>query len=299
VILAVAGALLAAGWMRFTASEPAESGDWPAAPPRLVDPTRVLPGNLGQQVRYMAPYVLENGAVLLDRLLMDPKQPVIWTSAGQTIEAGRLTVPTPADHHAGVYRIEASASTGVRDVFTLVVIPESTSRHFAEWLRTEQRDLDWLRDLPPVYTALLPGGLNPEPETCSPRLWPVLRRVNGNYHPGAAYEMRSAIQPDGSGHQATYDAAGNLLRDSPAAGSADRAAPRSYHPLRLLAHRDRDVLPYIWAAQLDGNPVNPKPFHVDFDAPLLREGDHLRAYRSVRPSFHATRKELPPGVCAQ
>lgn len=169
---------------------------------------------------------------------------------------------------------------------------------FDVWLRAEQADVGWIQGLPPVYSKLLPGGGNPEPENCQPRLWPSIRRISNQYHPGAAYEMRSTPRPDGSGLQATYDANGNLLRDGLAAGSADRASPGSgWNPFLLLAHNNRDVIPFVRAAQLDGNAVHPTLFYRDLDAPILVVGEHLRAYSKVRPVFGPVR-EVQPGTCA-
>lgn len=270
----------------------------------LLDPAKLNASNLnhGRGIRYTLPHVLRAGhpAVALDSLLLDGarRRALTWTVDGEPAANGRLLLTCePPANRVAVRRIVVADGEGSRDEFVLVVIPTTTAVSFQEWLRVQREDVDWIRTLPPVYSSLGPGGSNPEPDHCHPKLWPVLRKVNGHYHPGAAYEMRSAIRQDGSGHQATYDAGGRLLRQAPGAGTADRASPRPYSIFRLIAHRDRDVLPFIWAAQLDGNPVNPQPLYSDFDAPLVREGDHLRAYMSVRPAFNPARQEVPPGVC--
>jgi YD repeat-containing protein len=173
----------------------------------------------------------------------------------------------------------------------------TTRQHFDEWLRAERADTAWLQSLPPVYSRLLPGNRNPEPEDCHPRRWPVLRPMKSNFHPGAAWEMRSTIQADGSGHQATYDAQGNLIRTGAGVGTADRASPRPYQLLRLLAHRNRDVKPFVWAAQLDGNPVQPALLYSGIDRPITRMGEHIADYLRVRPPFPSARREIEPGVC--
>ncbi len=270
----------------------------------LLDASKLNASNLntGQGTMYTAAHVLGAGerAVVLDVFLVEAarRRAVSWTVDGQTASDGRLVVDRePPENHVAVHRVVVAEGNGVRAEFTLVVIPSSTSRRFQEWLRTEKGSMDWTRSLPPVYSSLLPGGVNPEPEGCVPRAWPVLRKVRSQYHPGAVYEMRSAIRADGSGHQATYDARGQLIREGLGAGSADRASPRQYNPFRLMAHRDRDVLPFVWAAQLDGNPVNPKLLYSDFDAPLVHLGEHLRGYMSVRPTFSPVRAEVPAGVC--
>jgi hypothetical protein len=194
----------------------------------------------------------------------------------------------PPPNHVAVHRIDESL---------LVVIPSSTAANFRHWLEAERKDMDWIRQLPPAYAHIGPNGTNPEPEACTPRMWPTLRKINNYLHPGAAHEMRSAPQPDGSGHQATYNAHGELLRIGLAAGSADRASPQIWNPLTLIAHRDRDVLPFYWAAQLDGNPVNPTLFSAGLDGPIAHVGEHLRQYATVRPTFGPSQRELQPGVC--
>lgn len=156
----------------------------------------------------------------------------------------------------------------------------------------------WIERLPPVYSSLAADGLNPEPGGCNPRFWPSIRRVDTKYHPGAAWELRSVTAQDGSGHQAIYDVTGKLIRTTVAAGSADRVSPGFDLTFsRLRRHVDRDITPYVWAAQLDGNPVNPTPFFRDLDRPLIHQGRHLDQYLEVRPAFGPDRREFPPGVC--
>lgn len=225
---------------------------------------------------------------------------VKWTVDGNALASYRFNVGRPpSPNEVRTVTVAAAISRGpVVDRFLLVIVPQPTLDEFRSWLARQKEDIAWISKLPPVYSRLAPGGGNPEPESCRPRLWPVLRKIQVNYHPGAAYEMRSAIQPDGSGHQATYDAAGQLIEVPPGAGSADRAGPRSYNIFRLIRHKDLDVMPYLWAAQLDGNPVQAKTFAVDFDRPLVRVGEYIDAYLSVRPVFDASRQKLEPGVCS-
>jgi hypothetical protein len=271
----------------------------------FIDPSKLNVSNLDSTrgIQYTYPHVLRPGQPFVDlhSVLQNSarNRALTWNANGRPVTNGRLPLRCePAENRVHLYRIVVADGERSRDEFTLLVIPSATAIKFQEWLRAERKDLNWIQALPPVYSRLLPGGSNPEPAGCNPRLWPVLRKVHVNYHPGAAYEMRSAIREDGSGHQATYDAGGQLLRHGTGAGSADRAAPRPYNIFRLIAHRNQDVQPFLWAAQLDGNPVNPKPFYLDFDAPLVREGEHLRAYMGVRPTFNPSQREIPPGVCA-
>jgi hypothetical protein len=294
----VAVLLVVVGWLYIRSSCAPSLGAIPAdSTGLLIDPARVH----ADSKTYTLTHVFREGEpeFALDSMLRHNVRgrALRWTVDAKPVPTGRFRAPCePAANHAGIHRIAVTDGKS-RDGFVLVVIPSATAAKFDTWLRAARQDMAWLQTLPPVYTHLLPGGANPEPDGCRPKVWPVLRRIGGHYHPGAAYEMRSAIQSNGSGHQATYDVNGQLLRLGTGAGSADRAAPRTYSIFRLIAHRDQDVLPFLWAAQLDGNPVNPRPFYTDFDVPLWREGDHLRAYMSVRPTNPA-QKEIPAGMCA-
>ncbi len=225
-------------------------------------------------------------------------EPVNWEADGVPVGKGLLALGRePKENQVRVFKIVAR-STGRADAgFILVVIPRKTALEFDRWLAAEKASMAWIGRLPLVYARLGPNYSNPEPAGCNPKAWAVLRKLDSNYHPGAAYEMRSVPDQEGSGHQATYDASGNLLRIGAAAGSADRGSP-TYNPVTLIRHAKMDVIPYVWAAQLDGNPVNPKWLYADFDRPLIRSGEHIQAYLDVRPIYGPSRQELPPGVCA-
>jgi len=93
-----------------------------------------------------------------------------------------------------------------------------------------------------------------------------------------------------------YDAAGKLIREGLGAGSADKGTPRLWG-FGLMKHLDRDVRPFVWAAQLDGNPVNAIWLYRDLNAPLVRLGDHVKAYQSVRPALANQPSEVPAGTC--
>ncbi len=301
LLLAVAAALAATAWWQYRSlclCSPSATG----LPERedsltLLDSSKLTAVSPG----YTYSHPLPEGArsIALDSLLLQPLSNRKWTAGGAPLAQAQLPLEcAPAANHVAIHRLSVADEAGNIDRFTLIVVPEATAARFEQWVQQERTDSAWHGNLPPVYSSLLPGGVNPEPDRCRPRLWPALRKVHTQYHPGAAYEMRSAMQPEGSGHQAMYDAQGKLIRQGLGAGSADRASPRPWNLFHLKAHRDRDVIPFVWAAQLDGNPVNPKLFYRDFDAPLLRQGDHLAAYMAVRPAFHASRPELAPGVCA-
>lgn len=108
----------------------------------------------------------------------------------------------------------------------------------------------------------------------------------------AAWEMRSKPDADGHGHQATYDNAGSLITSTIAAGTADKVSPGSWYDKRTANHRNIDVIPYIMALQLDGNPVwadnltglirNIVPSRLD--RPCIYVGTETEEYLRLRPT---------------
>lgn len=101
---------------------------------------------------------------------------------------------------------------------------------------------------------------------------------------------------DDRGHQATYRANGTAIYSGVAAGSADRGLPGTRE------HRDRDVLPFIWAAQLDGNPVEPSPLvstPATLTRPLFFSGVNLSRYFIARPAVANNKSEPEKDGCGQ
>lgn len=166
----------------------------------------------------------------------------------------------------------------VIDEILMVIISDSTFTNHVTWLAANQ-DLSWLAGLPAPYPALGNGGADPEPAGCDN--WSTPSTLSNNYHPGASSEMRAGSALDSHGHQATYNAAGALITSDLAAGTADRGS--SGNP---FLHVPRDVLPYIRAAQLDGNAVGPFPgtaLPADLTGPLMTRGTELDRYLQLRP----------------
>ena len=80
------------------------------------------------------------------------------------------------------------------------------------------------------------------------------------------------------------------------AGSADKEAPFPSN-LNPNLHVYADVKPFIWAAQLDGNPVEED--FTTMTAPLLHEGANLLRYFDRRPAIANGLDDLSPGQCSQ
>jgi hypothetical protein len=176
----------------------------------------------------------------------------------------------------------------VYDFLWIVINRSDASTDFSRWL-ARNASTAWTAALPSPYPTLaLSGGNVVDPEPGAPRLWGTPHRINSYMHHDAKYEMRSVpIGADGNGHQATYDAAGNLITDPIAAGTADIFAPVDAHGIvrRSTTHRNEDVRPFILALQLDGNPVKPNSnwAPTDFNRPCLYKASYVNQYISKRP----------------
>jgi len=268
----------------------------------LIEPGKLLQANrLGVSPGIMT-FTLEYApgqSFDLAQLLHEPgKGVLIWTVNGSELKGSLLQLKSaPKDDSVTIYTIGVHRERDERsDQFQLILLPASTRERFTAWLAHEQQDIGWLSLLPPVYSSLGPGLSDPEPKNCTKTHWEDVHKLDSNFHPGGAYEMRSRAVGEGHGHQAVYDSAGKLIRDGLGAGSADKGTPRLWG-FGLIKHRDRDVRPFVWAAQLDGNPVNPTWLFRDLDAPLVRQGDHLKGYQSVRPALANHPAEVAAGTC--
>ncbi len=113
--------------------------------------------------------------------------------------------------------------------------------------------------------------------------------LNSFMHPGATFEARSKPVPGGHGHQATYDARGELITSTIAAGTADYVSPEK----NAIKHRNEDVWPYINALHLDGNPGLPdngfgiltEMVPLNISHPCIYQGTFLNQYLQLRPTL--------------
>jgi hypothetical protein len=184
-----------------------------------------------------------------------------------------------------------------RDYLIVAVIPSITQTDFNQWHTDEGNDMGWLAELPAIYTAInfdQANPIDPEPGSCDPQLWKGVDSKNTYYHPDGFYEMRSEKTAGDHGHQGIYDDYGAGIRSGVSAGSADREAPwpTQWNP---LPHVNADVKPFIWAAQMDGNPVEENG--ATMTDPILHEGVYLGRYFEVRPAIANGNPEPAPGTC--
>ena len=106
--------------------------------------------------------------------------------------------------------------------------------------------------------------------------------------------MRSEPTENGHGHQAVYDENDILITEGISAGSADRMAPSLIAP---RPHIDADVRPFIWALQLDGNPVQATGGFINIDQLVMYDGANTGKYFRLRPTIVPGSESLAPGVC--
>ncbi len=184
------------------------------------------------------------------------------------------------------------------DEMVLVGVSTNRKNDFDSWFETEKKleNMEWLKELPAVYKRLGTGKTDPEPlpeEGCD--LWGNLDDLDPGkafVHPGAFFDYRSKVVGDDYGHQATYDEDGVLIESGMGAGTADKFNPFS----NPISHLLEDFRPYVWAAQLDGNPVEEALFPDNFTRRLLHKGNYLNKYLIVLP-VNPSGVKLEPGNC--
>ena len=211
---------------------------------------------------------------------------------GTTVAAGKK----PKDLLPTIYHVEIrnDANTTL-DRLWIVVLNPDTRTVFNTWANHNSTNAAWLANLPPPPNKLIVNGGNALLPTSASANWNAPERfpTNSYMHPKAVFELRSNPIPGGHGHQATYDAQGNIITAGIKAGTADFASPsRKYMLMRLDDHRVTDVKPYIQALQLDGNPVLPIDSSGNISAfwtrnltrPPLRVGPFTQQYLQRRPT---------------
>jgi hypothetical protein len=232
---------------------------------------------------------------------------VRWTVNGAVRTSGTLDYGSePGEDNISKFEIKAvhefcsnSTNPFCSDQMILVVVPQVTLDNMNNWINSQ--NTAWLSGLPEPYSSLKNGTEDPEPGNCDPQRWKdSVGSISTNFHPNAAYEMRSEVLSEGHGHQATYTPSGELIREGMGAGTADFVSPGI---LTFPGHVSEDVEPFVWAAQLDGNPVESivevLSLRIDLTEPLMHRGDKLDDYLIYRPTFNPSNKsELGEGNCS-
>lgn len=219
---------------------------------------------------------------------------------GENVQGKQLVFKTekPGELEPHIYRITLRyRPTGeIFDRLFIVVNRIETYTDFDAWYTQERNDLAWLNDLPPPPLRLADRQ---DSVTFNENTWywstPNNAVFDTFYHHTARTELRTSTGMFNSllsGHQACYDEQGNLIHDGISAGTADRYSPENniYYKSK---HRTEDVLPYIQALQLEGNPVFPNslsiPRRLTHPAVHMAVDGALNRYFECRPPHTARR----------
>ena len=176
----------------------------------------------------------------------------------------------------------------ILDHLWIVINAPAAQTKFDTWVERNSNTV-WTTTLPKPYSSIaVVSGTPQDPEPGAPRLWGTPHAIDSYLHHDAKFEMRSVpVGEAGHGHQATYDTNGVLIADAIAAGTADIFAPYDAHGILRpkTTHREEDVLPFIEALQLDGNPVRPNRVSVPkhLNRPCIYKGQRTEQYISKRP----------------
>lgn len=204
---------------------------------------------------------------------------------------GNSFVPPKKPHDLApeIFNIEMKYDDVVLDQFWLVVYSPETEAFYTTW-QTMNSSLAWTVGLPQPYEQLemvfegsIPSFQKPSHGATS--LWSNVSPVVSWLHHNAVYSMRSN-NTGPSGHQSCYDSNGSLITNTIAAGTADRYKPLSFRLASMAEmHRQQDVLPFLRALVLDGNPAFPnaewKP--TNLIRPCLYQGSYTDDYIARRP----------------
>ena len=228
---------------------------------------------------------------------------LVWKDNGQIFASGifeyNLIEPGELTFHEHEITVELDGE--ILDRLLIVVIPNSTYDSFQNWYNTEKQDLSWLSELPKVYEYIniISGTAEePEPVDCDPENWYPVQTASTYFHPDAFFEMRSISTNGGHGHQAAYSQSGQLILSGVSAGTADKRAPSSLlfgstDVIDPFPHVNEDVIPFMWALHLDGNPVEQDT--TTLTRPIFHSGAFVDKYLEVRPPH--TSNTLLPGEC--
>ena len=171
------------------------------------------------------------------------------------------------------------------DRLIITIIPAETKTKFDNWYAAESTAAGkaWFAECPRMPTSLEIAPLLPPDRLFSPRIWRDPSTLETEIHPDAYFEMRAKITPGGHGHQVNFTDKGTLILKGVSAGSADKYAPIPEGWQNPLGHLDNDVIPYVWALQLDGNPCNQTADLTHLTLPMLHEGAFITKYLICRP----------------
>ncbi len=253
-----------------------------------------------------------NGEIDLMSLVHEDALPyrtnALWRINGtlQDVSILRFQFKVPVDLEPHIYRIEivAKEDREVWDRMFLVINHPASGTRYSRWANkwSDEMNRAWLQELPAPYVAL-PTEVDSsdkliyhDPEPDAPDIWEVPGIPGLYYHHTSVRDMRSAGTSGGHGHQACYDETGNIVLNGVSAGTADYVKPKKTNVLTVSRHSDEDVLPYVRALQLDGNPCEQISAGMDLSHALVCEGPQTKKYLICRPPIPNNKPMLSPQI---
>lgn len=178
------------------------------------------------------------------------------------------------------------------DRMWIVLYSSDLKTGYDSW-KTKFSGLTWTTSLPPVYPSIALSTNGNGAVSLVKQDYPGWERphaISSYLHHDAVYEMRSESVGI-HGHQATYRADGTVIETTLAAGTADYSHPLSTHAhwptLIQDDHYVNDVVPFLRALSLDGNPgiYNSRYIPTNLTRPCLYQGININEYILRRPTF--------------
>ena len=217
-----------------------------------------------------------------------------WISGYELLLEDSLSLGSQTSRYVTV----AFADQKPIDFLVVSLIPQATVTDFQQWYDQWTTNTAWLASLPAPYISVQIANSNAlDPEGVNCNFWENPTDLDNFYHPAGYYEMRSKSVTGGHGHQAVYSETGDIILSGPSAGSADWATPDWLYTDAL--HAAHDVRPYIFAAQLDGNPIQANNYYIptNLTGPMMHFGVYLNRYLECRPPVPNDRQMLQHGDC--
>ena len=225
----------------------------------------------------------------LDDEILEVKDMLCFTADGAEFTNDHtLSIPSEPDDLEPIViytTLSHKESNNQLEAMWIVVNSRETENKFNEWHALNSTNLSWVAALPHPYASItfstnFLGWVSlVDPEPGAPGHWDHPWNLDSNLHPDAHYEMRAYGNADGHGNQACYDQNGNLITSGMSGGTADFAPG---FPLTVKSHIRHDVLPFLRAVYLDGNPGE-RTMMNSLTLPCLHEGDNIQRYIESRP----------------
>ena len=228
---------------------------------------------------------------LLDSNYLPYKDDLVFTTTACTINDGCLVYgdnPGSYAPDACFVKVVYTPTSLTLDRLWIVINASTAETEFTAWL-SANTDLSWTSILPQPFSSIgIVSGSPQDPEPGDPNEWSPPAYVNSYLHHDAAYEARTDPGISGiHGHQATYSSTGVIITSTIAAGTADFRKPRvkigGITVVNGTAHKEADVVPFVLALQLDGNPVEPRNVWRTLNRPCIYQGQRTDSYISLRP----------------